>query len=128
MSQRTPMATPPWPLVAPALALAVMVAVEVVMGMGIVQPTTLQKPTQRRPAPSSPSVSPKATEYSASVSDATSHIKVAPATAPAPAPVSHGTNHQLESVLSSCRPSLLHLLQELGVRRAEHMTAFVIAM
>ena len=68
------------------------------------------------------------------MSDATSHTKVAPASAPvpvpapAPAPVSHGTNHQLESVLSSCQPSLLHLLpilEELGVRGTEHMTALV---
>ncbi|KAH9969803.1 hypothetical protein BC827DRAFT_1262988 [Russula dissimulans] len=95
------------------------------------QPSTPQKSTQRRAAPSSPSVGgPKASEYSASVSDATSHTKVAPAPVPvpAPAPVSHGNNHPLESVLSSCQPSLVHLLpilEELGVRCTEHMTALV---
>ena len=34
--------------------------------------------------------------------------------------------HPLESVLASCRPSLVHLLpvlEELGLRRSEHMTA-----
>ncbi len=56
---------------------------------------------------------PRGTEYSASVSDATSHTIVTSAA-------------QIESVLSSCQPSLLHLLpilEELGVRRSEHMTA-----
>lgn len=36
------------------------------------------------------------------------------------------SHSQIESVLSSCQPSLLHLLpilEELGVRRSEHMTA-----
>lgn len=80
------------------------------------QPTTPQK-SQRRPAPTSPSVGPKGTEYSGasgSSSDATSQqTKVA-------------SVNQIESVLSSCQPSLLHLLpilEELGVRRSEHMTA-----
>jgi hypothetical protein len=69
------------------------------------QPTTPQK-SQRRP-----SDGPNGTEYSASVSDAST--KVASAS-------------RIESVLSSCQPSLLHLLpilEELGVRRWEHMTA-----
>jgi len=91
-------------------------------------PTTPQKSAHRRAAPSSPSVGPKASEYSASVSDATEHTRVAPAPAPAPASVNRGTDHQLESVLSSCQPSLLHLLpilEELGVLCAEHMTALV---
>ncbi|KAH9065252.1 hypothetical protein EDB87DRAFT_1043616 [Lactarius vividus] len=75
------------------------------------QPSTPQKPQRR--APPSPSVAPKATEYSASISEATSHTKVT-------------SSAQIESVLSSCQPSLLHLLpilEELGVRRSEHMTA-----
>jgi hypothetical protein len=78
------------------------------------QPTTPQK-SQRR-APTSPSVSggpKKTTEYSASLSDGAS-TKVA-------------SGHEIiESVLASCQPSLLHLLpilEELGVRRSEHMTA-----
>lgn len=74
------------------------------------QPTTPQK-SQRRPPPTSPSVGPKGTEYSASVSDASTKV---------------ASHSQLESVLSSCQPSLLHLLpilEELGVRRSEHMTA-----
>ncbi|KAI0252108.1 hypothetical protein BJV78DRAFT_1204796 [Lactifluus subvellereus] len=74
------------------------------------QPTTPQK-SQRRPPPTSPTVGPKGTEYSASVSDVTSQTKVASA---------------IEFILSSCQPSLLHLLpilEELGVRRSEHMTA-----
>ncbi|KAI9464947.1 hypothetical protein BJY52DRAFT_1392799 [Lactarius psammicola] len=75
------------------------------------QPSTPQK-AQRR-APVSPSLGHKGTEYSASVSEATSRTKVTSAA-------------QIESVLSSCQPSLLHLLpilEELGVRRSEHMTA-----
>ncbi|KAH8998396.1 hypothetical protein EDB92DRAFT_2111542 [Lactarius akahatsu] len=75
------------------------------------QPSTPQK-SQRRMPPSL-SVAPKATEYSASISEATSHTKVT-------------SSAQIESVLSSCQPSLLHLLpilEELGVRRSEHMTA-----
>ena len=82
------------------------------------QPTTPQK-SQRRaalPPPTSPSVvGPKGggTEYSASVvSDASTKV------------ATHG--QMIESVLSSCQPSLLHLLpilEELGMRRAEHMTA-----
>ena len=83
------------------------------------QPTTPQK-SQRRP-PTSPSVpggggggGPKGTEYttSSSVSDGAS-TKVASVS-------------QIESVLASCQPSLLHLLpilEELGVRRSEHMAA-----
>ncbi len=75
------------------------------------QPLSPQKAQRRVPA--SPSTGPKATEYSASVSDATSQTKVA-------------SSAQIESVLSSCQPSLLHLLpilEELGVRRSEHMMA-----
>jgi hypothetical protein len=88
------------------------------------QPTTPQK-SQRRP-PTSPSVpgggaggggsgsGPKKTEYTASssVSDGAS-TKVA-------------SGYQIELVLASCQPSLLHLLpilEELGVRRSEHMIA-----
>jgi hypothetical protein len=77
------------------------------------QPTTPQK-SQRR-APTSPSVNggPKGPiEYSASISDGAS-TKVA-------------SGHEIESVLASCQPSLLHLLpilEELGVLRSEHMTA-----
>jgi hypothetical protein len=77
------------------------------------QPTTPQK-TQRR-APTSPSAShgtKKTTEYSASLSDGAS-TKVA-------------SGHEIDTVLASCEPSLLHLLpilEELGVRRSEHMTA-----
>ena len=57
---------------------------------------------------------PKGTEYttSSSVSDGAS-TKVASVS-------------QIESVLASCQPSLLHLLpilEELGVRRSEHMAA-----
>jgi hypothetical protein len=75
------------------------------------QPTTPQK-SQRR-APTSPAGrGPKvATEYSPSLSDGAS-TKVA-------------SGHEIESVLASCQPSLLHLLpilEELGVR-SEHMTA-----
>lgn len=36
------------------------------------------------------------------------------------------SGHEIESVLASCQPSLLHLLpvlEELGMRRSEHMTA-----
>lgn len=75
------------------------------------QPSTPQKPQRRMPA--SPSAGPIGTGYSASVSDATSHTRVTSAA-------------QIESVLSSCQPSLLHLLpilEELGVRHSEHMTA-----
>jgi len=67
-------------------------------------PTTPQK-SQRR-APKNP------TEYSPSLSDGAS-TKVA-------------SGHEIETVLASCRPSLLHLLpilEQLGVRRSEHMTA-----
>ena len=75
------------------------------------QPTTPQK-SQRRAAPTSPSpVGPKGTEYSGSVSDVSTKV---------------ASHNQVESVLSSCQPSLLHLLpilEELGVRRSEHMTA-----
>ena len=77
------------------------------------QPTTPQK-SQRR-APTSPSAgrgAEKTTEYSPSLSDGAS-TKVA-------------SGNVIESVLASCRPSLLHLLpilEELGVRRSEHMTA-----
>ncbi|KAH9975621.1 hypothetical protein BJV74DRAFT_888784 [Russula compacta] len=83
------------------------------------QPTTPQKSQRRPPRPTSPSVGPKGTEYSGasgSSSDATSQTKVA----------SVNQNQIIESVLSSCQPSLLHLLpilEELGVRRSEHMTA-----
>ncbi|KAH9969809.1 hypothetical protein BC827DRAFT_1262992 [Russula dissimulans] len=91
--------------------------------------STPQKATQRGTSPSSPSVGgPKASKYSTPVSDTTSHTKVEPAPAPAPAPASHGSNHKLKSVPSSCQPSLLHLLsilEELGVQRVEHMTALV---
>ncbi|KAI0297746.1 hypothetical protein BC826DRAFT_153018 [Russula brevipes] len=76
------------------------------------QPTTPQK-TQQRRAPTSPSVGPRGTEYSSSASDTTSQTRVA-------------SVNQLGSVLSSCQPSLLHLLpilEELGLRRSEHMTA-----
>jgi hypothetical protein len=78
------------------------------------QPTTPQK-SQRRGAPTSPTVGhrpKKPTEYSPSLSDGAS-TKVA-------------SGHEIESVLASCQPSLLHLLpilEELGVRRSEHMTA-----
>ena len=68
------------------------------------QPTTPQKSQRRGPK--------KTTEYSASLSDGAS-TKVA-------------SGHEIESVLASCQPSLLHLLpilEELGVRRSEHMTA-----
>jgi hypothetical protein len=50
----------------------------------------------------------------------------------APSVVSDGAStkvasaHPLESVLESCQPSLVHLLpvlEELGLRRSEHMTA-----
>lgn len=84
------------------------------------QPTTPQKPQRRAAPPTSPSVpgGPKGTEYSAAapsvVSDGAS-TKVASASA-----------HPLESVLASCQPSLVHLLpvlEELGLRRSEHMTA-----
>jgi hypothetical protein len=56
----------------------------------------------------------KSTEYSTSPSDGAS-TKVA-----------SGHELEIETVLASCRPSLLHLLpilEELGVRRSEHMTA-----
>ncbi|KAF8271921.1 hypothetical protein EI94DRAFT_1783871 [Lactarius quietus] len=79
----------------------------------IPQPSTPQKPQRRMPVPVSPSAGPKGSEYSASPSNATSQTKVTSAA-------------YIESVLSSCRPSLLHLLpilEELGVRRSEHMTA-----
>ncbi|KAN0129532.1 hypothetical protein V8E53_012714 [Lactarius tabidus] len=77
------------------------------------QPSTPQKPHRRAPVPVSPSAGPKGSEYSASGSDATSQTKVTSAA-------------RIESVLSSCQPSLLHLLpilEELGVRHSEHMTA-----
>lgn len=68
------------------------------------QPTTPQKSQRRGPK--------KSTEYSASLSDGAS-TKVA-------------SGHEIETVLASCQPSLLHLLpilEELGLRRSEHMTA-----
>jgi len=80
------------------------------LASGPSQPTTPQK-SQRRAAPTSPSVGPRGTEYSASVSDVSTKV---------------ASHSQVESVLSSCQPSLLHLLpilDELGVRRSEHMTA-----
>jgi hypothetical protein len=73
------------------------------------QPTTPQK-SQRR-APTSPAGR-DSKMYSPSLSDGAS-TKVA-------------SGHEIESVLASCQPSLLHLLpvlEELGMRRSEHMTA-----
>ncbi|KAI0260232.1 hypothetical protein BC834DRAFT_973612 [Gloeopeniophorella convolvens] len=71
--------------------------------------------SQRR-APLSPSaLGPRKTEYSASISDSTSQTRVA-------------LTVSLETVLGSCQPSLLHLLpvlEELGFRRPEHMTALI---
>lgn len=77
------------------------------------QPSTPQKPQRRVPVPVSPSAGPKGSEYSVSGSDSTSQTKVTSAV-------------RIESVLSSCQPSLLHLLpilEELGVRHFEHMKA-----
>lgn len=73
------------------------------------QPTTPQK-SQRR-APTSPADR-DSKMYSPSLSDGAS-TKVA-------------SGHEIEYVLASCQPSLLHLLpvlEELGMRRSEHMTA-----
>jgi hypothetical protein len=67
------------------------------------QPSTPQKPKRRMPVPVSPSAG----------TSTSSQTKVTSAA-------------HIESVLSSCQPSLLHLapiLEELGVRHSEHMTA-----
>jgi hypothetical protein len=80
------------------------------------QPTTPQKSQRHAPRPTSPSVGARGSEYrdhdgASVVSDVTTKV----------ASAAH-----IESILSSCQPSLLHLLpilEELGVRRFEHMTA-----
>jgi hypothetical protein len=76
------------------------------------QPTTPQKSQRRAPTSPAGRGTKIATEYSPSLSDGAS-TKVA-------------SGHEIETVLASCQPSLLHLLpilEELGVRRSEHMTA-----